>query len=267
LALLADGAARLLVAAPLVFFASTGLAAAALVAAGLAGAVVPLYIGRARLRKVFDGSGGAIFGLRDAASFAAPAVVIAGADQLLVNGGPVLVAVSGGGAGKAAGVVFAATMLVRAPVYVFQGLASAILPNLTRLHARDDSASFVDAVHRATAVLVGAGAVIVASVAIAGPAAMALYGSDYRASRSALVLLAVGVACYLAAGTFSQALLSVDGGRRAAVAWVAAGAVLITYYASSAGSPLGRVSAAFACAMATLVVLTAGLFAMKVRQR
>ena len=61
---------------------------------------------------------------------------MAGADQLFVNGGPLLVVVAGGpGATRAAGIVFAATMLVRAPVYVFQGLAAALLPNLTHLQA------------------------------------------------------------------------------------------------------------------------------------
>ena len=45
----------------------------------------------------------------------------------------------GGGAGstKAAGLAFAATMLVRAPVYVFQGVAAALLPNLRDLNAAD----------------------------------------------------------------------------------------------------------------------------------
>ena len=70
-----------------------------------------------------------------AIAFAWPAAVIAIADQVLVNGGPLLVMLGGGeNVGKVAGLVFAATMLVRIPVFVFQGLATSLLPNLTRLH-------------------------------------------------------------------------------------------------------------------------------------
>jgi O-antigen/teichoic acid export membrane protein len=105
---------------------------------------------------------------------------------------------------------------------------------------------------------------IVSAVAVAGPAAMRLYGSDYRASRGDLVLLAVGVACYLAAGTFSQALLSLDGGRLAAIASVTAAAVLVASYAVSSGDALGRVSVSVAAALATLALLSAALFITRV---
>ena len=40
-----------------------------------------------------------------------------------------------GGSRSEVGVVFAATMLVRAPVYVFQGFAASLLPNLTVFRA------------------------------------------------------------------------------------------------------------------------------------
>ena len=58
----------------------------------------------------------ATFALGSAVRFALPAAVIAGAEQVLVSGGPLLVLIAGGeGAAAAAGVLFAATLLVRAP--------------------------------------------------------------------------------------------------------------------------------------------------------
>ena len=63
---------------------------------------------------------------------------------MLVNGGPLLVAGEAGRhATTAAGLVFAATMIVRAPVYVFQGLAASLLANLTHLNATADTARCV----------------------------------------------------------------------------------------------------------------------------
>jgi hypothetical protein len=134
------------------------------------------------------------------------------------------------------------------------------------LQANNATASFRRAVARTAVVLLAAGAVIVAATALAGPSAMALYGSGFDAPRTDLVLLAVGVGCYLAAGTFSQALLSLDGGVRAAAAWLVATGVLISYYALAAGPPLARVSAAFAVAMATVTLLVGGLLLERARR-
>ena len=260
LGLLADAATRLALAVPLVVVASRGLAAAALVGAGVAGGVVPLYVGRRRLRTAFDSKGDAEFRLTEAAAFAVPATAVAAADQILVNGGPLLVVASGGAAAsKAAGVVFAATMLVRAPVYVFQGLAAALLPNFTRLHASNEATSFRHAITRTALGLVAAGGVILAITAVAGRHAMGIYGSGFEAGRTDLVRLAAGVVCYLAAGAFSQALLSLGGVVRAAAAWTVGAGVFVAYYAATLGTPLGRVSSAFAVAMTVAALLLAGL--------
>ena len=54
-------------------------------------------------------------------------------------------------ASKAAGVVFAATMLVRAPAYLFQGVAAALLPNFTTMLVSRDEHGFRRAVSRTVA--------------------------------------------------------------------------------------------------------------------
>lgn len=256
LCLLVDSVARLAIAAPLVVIASKDFAAGAIVGAGLLGAAVPLYLGRRRLRESLTGVGRSRFRLGAALGFAAPASVIAGVDQLLVNGGPLLVMLGGGeGAAKAAGLIFAATMLVRIPVFLFQGLATSLLPNLTRLQLADEQA-FRQAIARAVSVLLAAGALVVAAAAVAGPEAMQImFGASFDAGRRELVMLAAGVGFYLGASTCSQALLALDRGRVAAAGWLgSAGVFVLLFYLLDAGS-LMRVAVAFAAASASALLL------------
>ena len=253
-----DGAARLFVALPLIVVASTGLAGAAMVAAGLAGAAIPLWVGRRRLKVLRDRGPGERFRPASTLAFAAPAAVIAGADQIVVNSSPVLVVLAGGTAATA-GVVFAATMLVRIPVYVFQGVAASILPNLTRLHATDDTAAFRAAVWRTVAILIGlAGALAVGAMAIGPQALQIVYGPDFDAGRTALGLLGIGVGFYLAASTISQALLAQDRGPAAALAWAVAAFLFVGAFFLLPGSELMRIAVAFALSMAVGAAMVAG---------
>jgi O-antigen/teichoic acid export membrane protein len=261
-ALLADTAGRFLLAVPLVVVASTSLAAASVTAGGIAGILLPAVVGRARLRRLVARTEGEPFALAAAARFAAPAALIAAADQLLVNGGPLLVVVAGGGhASKTAGVVFAATMLVRVPVFVFQGLAASLLPNLTHLHANGEGARFRRAVAAAAGIFLAIGVVIVAGAAAIGPEALrAVYGPGFEAGRGPLALLGAGVGCYLAASTLSQALLARASTARAAGAWAATAGVFVGLYSVTPGAPLLRIAIAFSsAALVSLVLLAVGL--------
>ncbi len=257
LLLVSDGAARLAVVLPLVVVASRDLAAAAMVAAAVASVVVPVLAGRRVLAPLAHHGEGSPFHVGAAVAFAWPAAVIAIADQVLVNGGPLLVMLGDGeDVGKVAGLVFAATMLVRIPVFVFQGLATSLLPNLTRLHAASEQVLFRRAVLRAAAGLAGCAALIVLAVSIVGPEAMRLvYGSEYEAGRLELALLAAGVGCYLATSTFSQALLALDCGRIAASGWIVSSVVFLGVYFVSPGAELMRVAVAFAVGTAVAVPL------------
>jgi O-antigen/teichoic acid export membrane protein len=266
--LLADGLSRLALGLPLVFLASRNLAAAAVVGAGLVGALVPLQLGRHRLRPLVERGPGAPFRLGSALRFAAPASTIAAADQLLVNGSPLLVMIGGrGDVSKAAGVVFAATMLVRAPVYVFQGLAAALLPNLTHLSATVGSARMRRDIFRVAGYLLAGGAGIAGVAALIGPAVMhMLYGSDFTASRTVLAVLGAGVGLYLPAATLSQALLALDAGRQAALSWAASGLVLIALYVLMPGGELMRVAVSFALAVLLLLGCLATLVLERLRR-
>jgi O-antigen/teichoic acid export membrane protein len=261
--LLADGISRLALGLPLIVVASRNLAAAAVIGAGLVGGLVPLWVGRRRLEPLLLDGGGSPFNLGATLRFAAPATTIATADQLLINGSPLLVVIGGhGDTTKAAGVVFAATMLVRAPVYVFQGVAAALLPNLTHLRATGGGARLRREVLRIAAFLLLGGATLVLVATIIGPTVMpVVYGSGFNASRSVLALLALGVAIYLAAATFSQALLALDLGARASIAWGGAAFALILAYVALPGSELVRVSLAFMVAVLVLLLGLAFTFA------
>jgi O-antigen/teichoic acid export membrane protein len=267
LGLMADAVSRLAIAAPLIFVASLEVAAAAVTVAGLVGALAPLAAGRRPLRPIFTGRPGASFRLGRTLRFAAPASAIAAADQLLVNCSPLLVTLEGGTA-AAAGLVFAATMLVRVPTYVFQGLASSILPNLTRLQAGEDAHRFRRATLETAALLLAAGAAIVAFAAVVGPEALRMiYGPDFDAGRGSLVLLGVGVACYLSATTFSQALLALERSARASCAWIASAVLFVVLYFALPGSELERVSLAFAVATAVDLAILAALLQRSLRTR
>ena len=251
LVLVTDAVARLLIAAPLLVVASVDLAAAALACGAVLGTLVPLFVGRHVVtRALTQRDHGARFQLGSALRFAAPASAIAAADQLLVNGAPILVMLEGGDdASRAAGVVFAATMLVRVPVYLFQGLAASLLPNLTRMQATSGTGDLRRAVSRTVALLLTVGVLTVLAGASVGPSLMQLlFGADFQVDRLSLALLGAGVGFYLGAATISQALLALDFGARAAIAWVSSAVLFVALFVSLPGSELGRVSAAFAIA-------------------
>lgn len=257
LVLLADGGIRLVFGLPLLFVASPTIAAVAIAAAAAGGALAPLFSReRTRLDVIGEGSERGSFAFGSAARFALPAAVIAGCEQVLVSGGPLLVLIVGGeGAAAAAGVLFAATLLLRAPVFVFQGVAASLLPNLTTFQARGDQARL----HRATALvalaMAGFAALLALGALVAGPVAMdVLYGAGFEATRSDLALLAVGIGGFLAAGTFCQALLARGQGGRAAALWTVSAVTFVVMQLNLDGTEFHRVSVAFATA-STLIAL------------
>jgi O-antigen/teichoic acid export membrane protein len=262
--LLVDGVVRFGLALPLVIVASTPLAGLAVAGAAFAGALAPLALGgRRRASALRRPTPGAAFRVRDAGTFAAPLLLLAAADQVLVSGGPLLVVLEGGpDAHTAAGTVFAATMLVRAPVFLFQGFSAALLPSLTTFQAVGDGQGFRRAVARTTAVLVGFGAALtIGALALGPPAMRLLYGAGFSAGRLDLALLGVGVSCYLATSTFSQAAVAQGAQLRAGLLWGVSAATFVALQLTLGGSPLHRVSVAFACATAVGSALALALVA------
>ena len=263
--LIVDAVVRLVVALPILVVASTTCAGVACAAAGIGGALVPLLWGRGRLDVLRGGSSGSRFEVRSALGFAAPAAVIAAADQVLINAGPLLVML-GEGASTTAGVVFAATMLVRVPVYVFQGVAASLLPNLTNLQATDQRGAFRSMVARMVVVMACTSLVIALVATAIGPQAMELlYGPEYEVPHLDLGLLGLGVGSYLAAATLSQGLLAIDRARSAAVIWSGSACLFLASYWAFSGAPLLRISAGFALATTVAAILLGVQLARRVR--
>jgi O-antigen/teichoic acid export membrane protein len=267
LLLLGDAGVRLLAAAPLIAVASADLAGVAVALAGVGGALLPVLVGARRLRPFLSGRRSDDFHVGRAVAFAAPATAIAAADQVLVNGGPVLVML-GGGTAETAGLVFAATMLVRVPVFLFQGLAASLLPNLTRLNAVDEAARFRRGVVRTSSILFAIGMVAVGAAAVAGPETLqGLFGAEFSAGRLELTLLGGGVAFYLVSATVSQALLALNAVRTAAAAWSASAVAFLVGYAVLPGDHLMRISVAFAVATALSALALSALLARRLVRR
>jgi O-antigen/teichoic acid export membrane protein len=259
--LLADGGVRMLVALPLVFLASPSLAAAAIALAAISGAVAPFLRRRPESLRRLDGEPGDSFALGAAMRFAAPAAVVAAAEQILIGGGPLLVlAVGGADATTTAGVVFAAMMLVRAPVFLFQGLAASLLPSLTAMQARGAETHLVRTTLRVAVALVAFALALASGALLAGPHAMELlYGSGFVVGRVDLALLALGVGGFLAASTFSQAALARDRAGIAACAWTGAAIVFVAAELLATGVPIHRVAVAFALASCLVAVTLLGV--------
>jgi O-antigen/teichoic acid export membrane protein len=257
LVLLADGAVRVLVALPLVFVASPTVAAVAIAAAAGAGAVAPLCSRDRKALRRLDGAASTGYSVRAAGRFALPAAVIAGCEQILISGGPLLVLIEGGkGSSAAAGVLFAATLLVRAPVFLFQGVQASLLPNLTTFEAQGDQARL----HRAAALTALAtatlGLVLALGALAGGPWAMSvMFGDSFTATRGDLALLALGIGGFLTACTFCQALLARGRGAAAAVRWSSAAVLFVVLASTLGGSEFHRVSVAFAAASGLIALL------------
>ena len=257
LVLLADGAIRFVLALPLLIVASQTVAAVAIAAAAAGGALAPLFSRkRGALRRVAGAKRGD-FAIGSAVRFALPAAVIAGAEQVLVSGGPLLVLIAGGeGAAAAAGVLFAATLLVRAPVFLLQGVQASLLPSLTTFRARGDEESLHRATVKVAVMLAGFAAVLAAGALVAGPFAMELlYGDEFTAGRADLALLCVGIGGFMAAGVFCQAALARSQAWEAARGWATGAVLFVVLELTLPGTAFHRVSLAFAAGSVIAAVL------------
>jgi len=248
LLLLSDGAVRVLIALPLVFVASPPIAAAAVALAAWGGAVAPfLSRHRGALDRLRAGAVPSELHVGAAMRFGLPAVAIAGSEQVLISGGPLLVLIGGGpNAARDAGVVFAATLLLRAPVFLFQGIQASLLPSLTTFEARGDHAEARRATVLTAGILAGFAGLVALAALAGGPLVMSLlYGDGFSATSTDLAILALGVGGFLAAGTFCQALLARARTGLAAACWMSGAAVFVATELLLSGTVMHRVCLAF----------------------
>jgi O-antigen/teichoic acid export membrane protein len=194
------------------------------------------------------------FTLAHGGGFAAAVLVIVFSEQVFLSSGALVIRVTEGAV--ATGFIFNVLMLARAPIYLFQAVATSLLPHLTRLRYRPamggDDAFRLSVSVTVTAVLAFAG-LVAAVVLIAGPALMQIaFGDKFSYDRAGLLIVTVGMGFYLAAATLNQAALAQGQARRAALCWIGCALAYAVWNVIPVLDEFRRVEVGFAIAAATL---------------
>lgn len=189
--------------------------------------------------------------------FAIAVLFIMGGEQILINGGPLFVRLDEGTA--AAGFIFNVLMLVRAPLLVFQAVATSLLPHLTRLSSIGDPESrraFDESV-RITLLAVAAFSAFVALVVLAaGPQLMQIaFGDNFDYPRLELLAMCPIIALYLGSWTLNQAAIARGRVRAASACWITAALVFVAVNLIPASDAVTRAEIGFGLASLTLVGL------------
>jgi O-antigen/teichoic acid export membrane protein len=232
-----------IVAAPVLSLAVVPLAFAA--RAGARGGAAPASAGLAGQPEFTLAAGG---------GFAAAVLLIMVSEQSLLNAGPLLVRASEGAA--AAGFIFNVLMVARAPLVLFQAVATSLLPHLTRLRS-SSSAADAEAFRLSVRMTVSAIAVFAGAVGgvvlIAGPELMQLaFGDKFTYDRAGLLIVTAGMGFYLSSATLNQAALAQGQVRRAAACWVACAVAFVAWTLLPVLEEFRRVEVGFAGAAALL---------------
>ena len=224
--------------------------------------IVPLaFVGRSRRHPTREApparaETGTEFTLASGGGFAAAVFVIMLSEQTLLNGGPLLVRGALGAA--AAGYIFNVLMVARAPLLLFQGIATSLLPHLTRLRSRGrsgDEAFRLSIRGTMTAIACFATAVSVVLL-IAGPKLMQIaFGAKFTYDRFGLLCVSVGMGLYLAATTLSQASVAQGQVRRAAARWAMTAVGFLIFNLLPILDEFRRVEVAFLGSAAVLCTL------------
>jgi O-antigen/teichoic acid export membrane protein len=269
--ILAESTARLAFALAVALGIASGQKAIALgiVAAPILSlSVVPLAFARRAARAPAPGRvskpAPTEFTLAHGGGFAAAVLLIMVSEQTLLNAGPLLVRGAEGAA--AAGFIFNVLLIARAPLVLFQAVATSLLPHLTRLFS-SSRAGDEDAFRLSIRVTLGAIAVFAAAVTlvmlVAGPKMMQIaFGSKFTYDRLGLVIVSVGMGFYLSSGTLNQAALAQGQARRAAARWVICGTAFLIWNLLPVLDEFRRVEVGFAGA----AVLLCGLLYLLYRR-
>ncbi len=147
--------------------------------------------------------------------------------QVLVNGGPIVVAALATQDEQARTSQFLAALVVaRIPLFFFQAVQGSLLPALATMEARNDRVGFVRQVRRLLVAVVGTAAVGVVATAALGPAVVRLaFGDEFALGRGDLATLAAGAGWFMVATVLAHALVAMSGHRRVAVGWAVGVAV------------------------------------------
>ncbi len=214
--------------------------------------------------ETLDAASGAIdvergeFTMSEGGGFALAALVIMACEQAILNAAPFIANSTAGGAAAAAAVINI-LVIARAPMQLFQSVATSLLPHLSKLRAADDYGEYRKSV-RVTLLAISGVAVVGALVMlICGPWLMKLvFGSQYEYGRLGLIAITVGMGIYLCAATLNQTALAAKRTGAAVACWVTATVAFLAWMLSPiVEDPLTRVEIGYP---ASSLILFASLF-------
>jgi O-antigen/teichoic acid export membrane protein len=168
-------------------------------------------------------------GLARGGRFAVCVLAIMAAEQTLLNAGVLTVNATAANA-AAAGYVFNALLIARAPLQLFQAVQGSLLPHLTGLEATSGRAQFERAIRITILAIAAFAGAVALGLLIVGPFAMGvLFDDAARYGRFGLAAVALGMGAHLAAGTLNQAALARDHAGSAAAAWLVSAVAFLAW--------------------------------------
>jgi O-antigen/teichoic acid export membrane protein len=184
---------------------------------------------------------GGDFTLAEGGGFALAALVIMACEQTILNAAPFIANNDAGSA--AAAYVINILIIARAPMQLFQSVATSLLPHLSKLHAADDFKTYRHSVRVTLGAIAGFAGISALVMAAVGPDLMKIvFGDQYVYGRVGLVAITVGMGVYLCAATLNQTALAAKRTGTAVGCWVAATAFFIVWmFLPIIDSPLHRV--------------------------
>jgi O-antigen/teichoic acid export membrane protein len=214
----------------------------------------PSQLGSAAPARPAPGADMHEFTLAHGWGFAGSVLLIMLSEQVFLSSGALFVFEASGAA--AAGFIWNVLMLARAPVYLFQAVATSLLPHLTRLRYRSEAGSeeaFGLSVQITLAAVLALAAGVALVVLVAGPTLMQVaFGDNFSYDRAGLLIVTVGMGFYLGAATLTQAALAQGQARRAAIRWIACAAAFVLWNLLPVLDEFRRVEVGFAGAGAAL---------------
>ena len=201
------------------------------------------------------------FDLAQGGGFAAAVLLVMLSEQTMLNAGPLIVRGFEGAA--AAGFIFNVLLLARAPLVVFQGVATSLLPHLTRLRARGEAGdeAFRLSVAGTLRAVAAFTAVVAVVVAVAGPELMQVaFGDSFSYDRAGLLIVTAGMGLYLTATTLSQAAVAQGRVRRAAACWAVCAVAFLVWCLLPVFDEPRRIEVGFTAAAALLALLLRPLY-------
>lgn len=177
----------------------------------------------------------------------------------MVNSGPVLVELLGGGDGPDAAVFLAVLVVARVPLFVFAAVQAVVIPSLATARV-SGPAAYRRTLLRLYAVVGLLALVGVLVFGVAGPELVRLsFGPGYDARRDVALLLSLGAGVFMLATFSGQALVAAARHRDALVGWVAGAVVLAVVTALVPDLQLRVAGGLLAGSLAALAVMVVSL--------